>query len=356
MITVKRYQIFYIFLMMFVLAGIIISKINVKAEEIVSKRSIESMDVVFIEIGDNPDFSQLKEMVLFDDVRYIAHPEALSRDLDLSEVVISNIDYTTYSIQDVGVEVIRYNPSKLGKVEIDRVNKELKIQFIDTSAPEITLKKNSVSVIEGESINVEDYLLDVSDNSYLDVDLQIVEDIDFDTPGTYLASFIAKDSFDNESIETLSVIVKEKPKPKPPQFALGSVYSPSRVTRYGFDCAGCRVSSGGYSKTAGGILISGDKVRQANGEWQTGLTYGGYHIVATSRSIPMFSILKISDHPFSGQGITAGQPFYAIVGDRGVGGTSLDLFVGTQSNINAITQRGNPSRSNTKVEIVRFGR
>ncbi len=137
---------------------------------------------------------------------------------------------------------------------------------------------------------------------------------------------------------------------------VGSIYKPNRLTRYGYDCRGCQLKGPDFSSTAAGINIAADRVRQANGQWLSGLTYEGFYIVAASRSIPIFSILKISDHPFNGTGISPGVPFYAIVADRGVSGSNLDLFIGSERNINAISQRGNPSSSNTQVEIVRWGR
>ena len=136
----------------------------------------------------------------------------------------------------------------------------------------------------------------------------------------------------------------------------GAIFNPYRVTRYGYDCGGCTVRDGDFSGTASGILAGKDRVMQANGEWKQGLTYEGYHIIATSSAIPLFSIVKISNHPFSGGGIIAGQPFYAIVGNRGVGGSNIDLFAGTEKNLNVISQKGSPANSNTTVEIIRVGK
>ncbi len=137
---------------------------------------------------------------------------------------------------------------------------------------------------------------------------------------------------------------------------VGAVYNPGFVTRYGYDCGGCTIAADGSSGTASGMRVTADSVRQSNGEWKQGYTYDGYHIVATSPSIPLFSILKISNHQFSGGGIVAGQPFYAIVGNRGVSGSSLDLFAGTETNLNIISQNGSPRSGTTKVEIIRVGK
>lgn len=136
----------------------------------------------------------------------------------------------------------------------------------------------------------------------------------------------------------------------------GAVFFPYRVTRYGYDCDGCSVTSEDISGSASGMKFGKDKVRQADGSWKTGYTYEGYHVIATSKAIPMFSIVKISNHPFSGGGIVAGQPFYAIVGNRGVSGSNIDLFAGSEKSLNVISQRGNPSGSNTRVEIIRVGK
>ncbi len=136
--------------------------------------------------------------------------------------------------------------------------------------------------------------------------------------------------------------------------SIGAVWFPNRVTRYGYDCAGCSVVPDDYSGTASGIKLGKDRVRQLDGSWKNGLTYNGYHIIATSTAIPLCTVVKVSNHPFSGGGISAGVPFYAIVGDRGVGGSSIDLFAGTETNLNVISQSTSPTGSNTKVEIVGF--
>ena len=135
---------------------------------------------------------------------------------------------------------------------------------------------------------------------------------------------------------------------------VGAEWNPTRVTRYGYDCAGCSITDEDFSGTASGIKLSGNSVRQSNGEWQSGLTYDGMYVIATSTSIPICTVVEISDHPFSGAGITPGVPFTAIVGDRGVGGSNIDLFSGTEKNLNVISQYGNPGASNTKVKIVGF--
>lgn len=135
---------------------------------------------------------------------------------------------------------------------------------------------------------------------------------------------------------------------------VGAIWSPNRVTRYGYDCGGCTVNSEGFSGTASGMKMNADSVRQADGTWTKGLTYGGMHVIATSKSIPLCTVVKISNHPFSGGGITANEPFTAIVGNRGVTGSNIDLFAGTETNLNVVNQKGSPATSNTQIEIIGF--
>lgn len=120
---------------------------------------------------------------------------------------------------------------------------------------------------------------------------------------------------------------------------VGDSFQSSRVTRYGVDCVGCNVNAEGYGGTAAGIRISKDSVRQNDGSWLPGITYEGYYIIAAPKSIPFCTIVEISNHNFSGQGIQPGVPFKAIVLDRGgsITGTHLDFFIGSERNMNNVS-------------------
>lgn len=111
----------------------------------------------------------------------------------------------------------------------------------------------------------------------------------------------------------------------------GSYYTSERITRYGYDCVGCK-PNGDRGGTAGGIGVGNNEVRQPNGKWTPGITYAGYYIIASSKSLPMCSIVEISNHTISGYGIKSGVPFKAIVADRGsaIQNSKTDLFVGSE--------------------------
>ena len=112
---------------------------------------------------------------------------------------------------------------------------------------------------------------------------------------------------------------------------VGAYYSSSRITRYGYDCVGCK-NSNGRGGTSAGIGVGDNEVRQRNGSWKEGITYEGYYIIASSKAIPMCSIVEISNHTISGKGIKPGVPFKAIVADRGsaIQESKTDLFVGSE--------------------------
>ena len=125
------------------------------------------------------------------------------------------------------------------------------------------------------------------------------------------------------------------------------------ITKYGFDCTGCGIGLDGAAGTSAGIRLNGTSIRQSNGTWLDGITYDGYYVVAADKAFPNCTILEISNHTFNGMGLTAGVPFKALVVDRGGAITTnkLDLFVGSEKNINVVT---NKRTSNTKVTVVGF--
>lgn len=126
----------------------------------------------------------------------------------------------------------------------------------------------------------------------------------------------------------------------------GAYYTASRITRYGVDCNGCNVNAEGKGGTSSGVGVGTTSVRQRDGSWREGITYEGYYIIATSTSIPMCSVVEVSNHTISGKGITPGVPFRAIVLDRGgaIQGSKMDLFVGSEANM-GVTQGRNQSAS-----------
>lgn len=154
---------------------------------------------------------------------------------------------------------------------------------------------------------------------------------------------VAYDLAGNELSRTLNVnsqeIIESQPRiyeygAKP---EAGSVFFPTRIYRYGANCAGCSPNAEGISNTASGIGVSTQPaVRQMNGTMLEGIKYEGYYVLASDRALPLCTIVEISNHKFSGMGLTPGVPFKAIILDRGVSGRTLDLFIGDENKINTV--------------------
>lgn len=128
----------------------------------------------------------------------------------------------------------------------------------------------------------------------------------------------------------------------------------ARTTLYGVDCYGCNVREDGTGNTATGIQLNPSLgVMQSNGAWLEGLTYDGYYVIATDGSIPFYSIVEISNHGLSGMGISPDQPLKCIVLDRGggVSGNHIDLYIGSETNVNAISYDG----SQAVAKVLRYG-
>lgn len=136
--------------------------------------------------------------------------------------------------------------------------------------------------------------------------------------------------------------------------SVGSFFYP-KTTTYGFDCVGCGGAETGSGGAASGVRFNIDSgVQQSNGTWRQGITYDGYYIVAADRSIPIGTVLKISNHGYGGEGLTPGVPFYAKVLDRGGGiiGAHLDVYSGSEK---APSLSINRSAHNPIAEIVSVG-
>ena len=145
---------------------------------------------------------------------------------------------------------------------------------------------------------------------------------------------------------------KEQERLKRMEKESSQAFSP-KITTYGVDCYGCGGESGRGGTSLGVALDLTLGVQMPDGSWQPGIRYGNYYIVAADPSIPLCSILKISDHGLSGSGITPDQPYYAIVLDRGgaIQGNHIDLYIGSE-NSGAIVPVKN---TQAKAQIIREG-
>ena len=135
---------------------------------------------------------------------------------------------------------------------------------------------------------------------------------------------------------------------------VGSYFRPE-FSRYGLDCVGCGGQYDGTANTAIGVNLHKELgVKQASGSWESGITWEGYYIVAADKSIPFCTILEISNHNFSGAGLTPGKSFQAIVLDRGgaIKNNKLDLYIGSEENLNNVRYL---SRKQPLAKVIKLG-
>lgn len=172
-------------------------------------------------------------------------------------------------------------------------------------------------------------------------------DITYDFEGNELSRTYVYDA-------DVKVAAKDRVRQFGSKLETGTFFRP-KFSRYGLDCIGCGGQHDGNANTAIGVSLDIDKgVKQANGQWQQGVTWEGYYIVAADKNVPLCTILEISNHNFSGAGIIPGQPFKAIVLDRGgaIKGNKLDIYVGTEKNLNNIRYVSNKQ---PLAKVVRLG-
>ena len=137
---------------------------------------------------------------------------------------------------------------------------------------------------------------------------------------------------------------------------IGAYYHPV-YSRYGVDCVGCSGQYTGVGNFAMGVHYNKNYgVRQYDGTFSGTITYEGYYIIATDRSIPFCTVVEIKNHQFVGAGIENNVPFQAIVLDRGgaITGNRIDLFIGMQTNME-ITYGKRLTYQPITMTIIKFG-
>lgn len=219
-----------------------------------------------------------------------------------------------------------------------QVRSSMTINVIDDVPPVFDESIEKVTIDYDEKIDLLSYF-EASDNTGEEVSIKADKEVNITKSGTQTILITATDNSGNSVDQEVKVTVKEKPIPiyyptvsgETPAIVPGESIS-ARMTMYGVDCYGCRMNSSGVGSTASGVQVSLDSVRQPNGVWQPGITYGGRYIVAAGRQYPFGTLVDIYNHGYVGSGITLDQPIRAIVLDRGggVSGNHFDLFVGSE--------------------------
>lgn len=157
--------------------------------------------------------------------------------------------------------------------------------------------------------------------------------------------------FESECTQTVSWLRDQESAMGNAEVKVGSFFVADRNTVYGADCTGCMIKDG-ISSTSAQIEVKIDSVRQSTGQWKKGITYDGYYLIAADKALPMCTVVRISGHSYFGEGISKGEPFLALVVDRGsmIREKTIDLFAGSE--MNALVQHD--EMSGALIEIVGF--
>lgn len=298
--------------------------VQVKADEKVVETMINE-PIVQLELSEKPVILKLNEE--FD-------PQSL--------VVKGSYDQLNLPVvktDTIGDQVIVYkainNYSSLSQVKV--------ITVVDDQKPTFTKSTKSITIQEKSTVDFNKYFA-VEDNYDKDLSIAYSGNYDVNKPGTYKLIASTQDSSANQTSVEFNLIVKAKPKPKPVVItttAGTTIEAPSggykpKLTRYGADCRGCTIRNG-VAYLASGVAVTTEAVKQPNGTWKDGITYGGRYIFASSSARAMCSLVSVYNHPYSGRGIQQGTPIQGIILDRGVSNPNhLDLFVGSERNLNAV--------------------
>lgn len=200
---------FIAYLVLMAVIGISSNNLVIKAEESFDSRDIQRVEKVYQLEMNHANYEEIIIDILKDDIKYVFEPKSLSNDVVLSELVSRDIDFSSLKKQTIHVDVTRYTESKDGKLPFDHIQRSVSVQFIDTIAPEITLKKSTVSLDEGEEFDPSEYIESITDNSYDDLDIVIDNPVDMDEPGTYIVTVTASDVSKNTSTKSFEVVVNE---------------------------------------------------------------------------------------------------------------------------------------------------
>ncbi len=162
--------------------------------------------------------------------------------LNISFFDTKNIEYGTanYNVLDLvenvyGGSIIKYtknlDTSKVGTQEVvfeiskDDIVKEVKlnVEIKDTNAPEITFKKNEISIYKGDNFDIKSNIEKVADIIDGDISLSndettahytVSSDFDANKAGKYTVTVTAYDNNGNSSDASYKINVNEKPQPQ----------------------------------------------------------------------------------------------------------------------------------------------
>ncbi len=236
-----------------------------------SKKKLKEIGLcVVLLIGLGIGYKKYDESVIYDnlDVSFTDKVFEYGNKIDLKSFFKKNDKNYKYSIvKDV-------NTSKVGKqqvevqVEYKGVSKVIpvKVDVVDTVAPLLELKEESITIDEGNDITLKDNISKAIDNNE-DIGYKSSSDVkggdtnyytvntngfDKDKPGDYTVSVVAVDKVGNKTEKSFKVNVKEVVKPEPVPVYNNNVVSNPNPNPKGNDIVSIALSLVGSTYTYGG--------------------------------------------------------------------------------------------------------
>ncbi len=176
--------------------------VNINAEE-------TSQPVTTIQVELNSDNVATEIITKLVDLK-IKEANRKSIIIDQSELKIEGFDSTKLGIQDV---TINLNLKTNGLVLVDTVfSEKIKIEVVDTTAPEIILKYPKIKLDFEEELDPYEWVDHIIDNNVITaLNLEVdTSSLDISTAGTYTVIYSTHDQSGNESSTEMTVEVKPK--------------------------------------------------------------------------------------------------------------------------------------------------
>ncbi len=174
----------------------------------------ETKTVLDIELGNASMSEEIKQYVLENSVFYKVSEDAEVSEFDLenSVVTVEGFDIAKLGQQKISV-IVEVESLNVGS-EIKShmiLQEDILINLVDTTAPVLELKRESLTLKNGASFDATDYISSVSDYDYMfDKQVKTESNVDTTVAGVYYVTYKSIDPSMNEAVKTLTVNVEEK--------------------------------------------------------------------------------------------------------------------------------------------------
>lgn len=166
---------------------------------------------ITVEVNSTEAFDQIKASIIEEDIIRSAGIDIETVDIEKSEMIIDQIDITKIGTQEVNVFISVKPKSDSIPLVINNISSKFTLHVVDTMAPTIGLKHDTLKVKLDTEFNPWDSIEYISDNSKIDLypNLIVENNVDTAVEGTYEVVFTVEDSAGNKATDNLSVDVKK---------------------------------------------------------------------------------------------------------------------------------------------------